>query len=410
LFKFFFRLVFSCGTVDPWTFADTGCPLSDLFDPNAYEAVRRPLATAEALPPACYTSPDFHAREVERVFRRCWNIVGRADYAPLPGGYFAFELAGTPGFAMRGRDGEIRAFVNSCRHRGAKLLDGTGSCASIRCPYHSWIYDTEGRLRAAPGMADADDFRADAHGLVPLRAEVWMGFVFVNFDSDAAPLADYLGDLTEVVASYGLENMVTRGRKEFHVRSNWKCYVENSMENLHLPTVHAASIGNVKATWMPIIGEPGNYLILHSKAERSRATLSGDLGFERIPTLRGRAAEGAQYILIYPATVIGCDLDCMWFKQMIPDGPGTMRNIAAFCFPQSAVARPDFDDVARAYYRRYDMVIDEDNAIAERQFTGLDQPFARPGRLSSSESLVHAFDNWILDHVLGDDRARSAAQ
>jgi choline monooxygenase len=384
--------------------------LSDLFDPKIYEAVRRPLAAAETLPAACYTSPAFHAREVERIFRRSWNVIGRADYVPGHGDYFAFELAGTPGLVMRGRDGRIRAFVNSCRHRGAKLLEGTGSCSSIRCPYHSWIYDTEGRLRAAPGMADTDDFELDRNGLTALRAEVWMGFIFVNFDSEAQSLADYLGDLGESVASYGLENMVTRGRKEFRVRSNWKCYVENSMENLHLPTVHERSIGAVKAIWTPIVGDPGNYLILHSKAERSRATLSGDAAFERIPTLKGRAAEGAQYILIYPATVVGCDLDCMWFKQMIPDSAGVMRNIAAFCFPQSAVDRPDFDDVAKAYFRRYDMVIGEDNAISERQYEGLDQPFAKPGRLSSSEALVHAFDNWILDRVIDDHGARSAAQ
>lgn len=384
--------------------------MTGLFDPTSYENVRRPLARAETLPSACYTSPEFHGREVERVFRRCWNLVGRADYVPGPGDYFSFELAGTPGFVMRGRDGTIRAFVNACRHRGAKLLDGTGNCPAIVCPYHSWVYDAQGRLRATPGMAETEDFRPDDHGLVPLRTDVWMGFVFINFDADAVPLADYLGDLTEAVASYGLETMVTRGRKEFRVRSNWKCYVENSMENLHLPTVHARSIGEVKATWTPIVGNPGNYLILHSKAERSRATLSGDIGFERIPTLRGRAAEGAQYILIYPATVIGCDLDSMWFKQMVPDGPGTMRNIAAFCFPQSAVDRDDFESVAKAYYRRYEMVIDEDNAVAERQFAGLDQPFSRPGRFSTSEALVHAFDNWILDRVLDAPEARSAAQ
>lgn len=384
--------------------------MSGLFDPTSYDAVRRPLARAETLPPACYTSPEFFEREVRRIFRRCWNLVGRADYIAGPGDYFTFELAGTPGFAMRGRDGTIRAFVNSCRHRGAKLLDGSGSCPSIVCPYHSWVYDAAGRLRAAPGMAETEGFRADDNALAPLRAEVWMGFVFVNFDADAVPLADYLGDLTEAVASYGLDTMVTRGRKEFRVRSNWKCYVENSMENFHLPTVHARSIGDVKATWTPIVGNPGNYLILHSKAERSRATLSGDAGFERIPTLKGRAAEGAQYILIYPATVIGCDLDCMWFKQMIPDGPGMMRNIAAFCFPRSAVERPDFEAVASAYYRRYDMVIGEDNAISERQFAGLDQPFAKPGRLSTSEALVHAFDNWILDRVLDGPETRSATQ
>lgn len=373
----------------------------DFLDPSTYSGVRRRLDHAHTLPPQCYTSDAFFRLEVERIFLKCWNLVGRADYVPSAGDYFTLELVGIPVVVVRGRDGELRAFVNACRHRGAKLVDGSGRCTMIRCPYHSWVYETDGRLRSAVGMQGAADFDPHDYGLKQVRLELWLGFVFICFDEDALPLAAYLGDLTDHVASYGFEDMVTVARKDFAVRSNWKCYVENSMENFHLPTVHEKSIGGVQAVWTPIVGDPGNYVILHSKAERSRATLSGEPGFEPIPTLTGRAAEGAQYILVYPATVLGCDLDCMWFKQMIPDGPDRMRNLAAFCFPRRVVERPDFEQVVAAYHRRFDVVIGEDNGIAERQFAGLNHAFAAPGRLSPREPLVHVIDNWILDRVLG---------
>ena len=108
----------------------------DLFDPATYACVRRPLAQAETLPPQCYTSDAFFRREVEHIFLKVWNLIGREDYVPNPGDFFTIELVGIPVIIMRGRDRTIRAFVNSCRHRGAKLLDGDGNCKTIRCPYH----------------------------------------------------------------------------------------------------------------------------------------------------------------------------------------------------------------------------------------------------------------------------------
>lgn len=373
----------------------------DLFDPKVYQGVRRPLTEAETLPPACYSSPEFHRREVDAIFLKTWNLIGRLDYVKKPGDYFTFELVGIPAFVMRGQDGKVRAFINSCRHRGAKLLDGDGHCSTIRCPYHSWIYDNQGRLKSAVGMQGAANFDPATMPLMEIRLDTWAGFIFVNFSQDGGSLAEYLGDLGTYTQSYGLENMVTVKRKDFVVRSNWKLYIENSMENFHLPTVHERSIGNVQAVWTPVIGQNAQYLILQSKTEKSRATLDGDTAFDRIPNLSGAAAEGAQYILVYPCTVIGCDLDCMWFKQMVPEGPDQVRVIAAFCFTPDQVARPDFDKIVQSYHRRFETVIGEDNGIAERQYAGLNTPFSRAGRLSRFEPLVHVIDNWILDRVVG---------
>ena len=191
---------------------------------------------------------------------------------------------------MRGRD-RRRSALSSIHAgiAGAKLLDGDGNCKTIRCPYHSWIYDNEGGLVSAVGMRDVADFHNADSGLVPIRLETWLGFIFICFDQNAPALATYLGDLHRYVHSYGLESMVTVKRESFDLRTNWKFYIENSMENFHLPTVHEKTIGNVQAEWWRS-SAIRNYLILHSKAERSRATLSGEPGFDRIPTLEGQAA------------------------------------------------------------------------------------------------------------------------
>jgi phenylpropionate dioxygenase-like ring-hydroxylating dioxygenase large terminal subunit len=373
----------------------------DLFDPHTYRGVRRPLLEADTLPAACYTSAAFYEREVAEIFRKCWNLVGRADYVAKPGDYFTHTVGGISFIVMRGDDGRIRAFANACRHRGARLLEGEGNLRAIKCPYHGWIYGTDGSLRGANAMQDTRLFAAGDYGLIEIRLEAWQGFLFVNFDREAGSLADYLGNLGKWTESYDFESMVTVRRREYVIRSNWKSYIENSMEHLHLPTVHQKTIGGVQAIWEPVNGTPGNYAILRSKTTKSRATLSNDAAFDRIATLRGPAAEGAQYILIYPCTVIGADLDCMWFKQMLPEGPDVVRNVAAFCFTRASVERPDFEQVVQSYHKRFDLVIGEDNGIAEKQYAGLSNPLWKPGRFAATEPLVHTIDNWILDRVVG---------
>src|SRR5262245_16257511 len=109
----------------------------NLFDPATYRAVRRPLLQAETLPPECYTSPEFYQREVSNIFMKVWNCVGREDFIKKPGDYFTQTIVGASVIVIRGRDNKIRAFVNACRHRGSRLVEGDGRCKSLVCPYHA---------------------------------------------------------------------------------------------------------------------------------------------------------------------------------------------------------------------------------------------------------------------------------
>ena len=373
----------------------------NLFDPASYAEVRRPLREAQTLPPACYFSPAFYQREISEIFLKKWNLVGRVDYLPQPGDFMARELVGVQFIVIRGDDGVLRAFSNTCRHRGAQLLEGEGNCQRIVCPYHSWTYSNEGRLSHANGMEEAENFDKTRHGLIEIKLETWAGFIFVNFDEGASDLAAYIGDLDRYTHSYHLEDMVTVKRQECVIRTNWKTYVENSMEGFHHATVHKDSVYKATTKGTSVVGDPGHYVLSQSDAGgATRAVLQGDTGFPPISTLEGAAALGAHYLLIYPCTVLGCDVDSMWFKQMVPEGPDRVRNIVAICFPKETVARDDFDEVAPRYYKRFDKVIAEDNVITELQYNGLSSPLARPGRFSHREPLVHVIDNWVLDHVL----------
>ena len=376
----------------------------DLLDPKTFAAVRRPLLEAETMPPACYTSQAFYEREVAEIFLKCWNVVGREDFAKAPGEYFTFTLAGVPAFVIRGRDDRLRAFVNSCRHRGARLVEADGKCRSIVCPYHAWTYDFDGKLIVPNGMGETRNFDPAQYGLIEVKLGTWSGFVFINFDLNASSLKSYLGNLGEYTDSYCHSDMVTTKRFSFRIRGNWKCYIENSQEVFHLPTIHRKTFGNLKAEFTHVNGVPGNFTVQGTRlaVPRPRPMLDGNtVSFDSIPTLSGPAAQGAQVILIYPCTIVVCDLDCMWFRQMEPEGPDTIHYKAAFCFPTATVARPDFETVVQNYYKRAEAVIAEDNSACDMQFAGLSQPFARTSRFSAREPLVHVIDNWILDRVFG---------
>jgi phenylpropionate dioxygenase-like ring-hydroxylating dioxygenase large terminal subunit len=372
----------------------------DLFDERHYAAVRRPLLEAETLPAWCYTDAAFHAREVERIFLRVWNFVGRAELVARPGDYMAFDFAGVPVVILRDGDGQVRAFVNSCRHRGTKILDGQGNCRALRCPYHSWTFALDGTLQVAPQMEDTKGFDKKDYGLVPIRLETWEGFLFICFDAQAPSLMDVLGDLPRTLASYKFADMVCVRRKEYDLACNWKIYVENAMESYHVPTVHGQTLQRQKRDINPPIEANGAYCGLYTRHEGSRALMAGDTGFPYIPALVGDAAEGTFYPLIYPSTMFGCTYDCMWWLELHPRGPDRTRLIVGSCFPRSTVARSDFSEVVEKYYRRWDVSIPEDNVISERQQQGLSAPFATPGRFSFMEPLVHTIDNWVLDRVL----------
>ena len=377
----------------------------NLLDPKLYAGVRRPALDAETLPPWCYHSAEFYELELRHIFRRKWLLMGRVEEWKAPGEFVAYERFGVPFFIVLGEDRRLRALANTCRHRGMQVVSGRGTAATFVCPYHSWVYGLDGRLRRAPGMENTRSFESADYGLVELRLELWRGFVFVNLSQDCEPLAVQLGNLDDYLASYDLDNVVTVGHDEYEVATNWKTLVENSMEWLHHPTVHKQSIaGKVGRVDRKVVVGEGDFVLLQAQASGvSRATLDGECGFPPVSTLRDAALEGSHYVLLYPYAMLGCDLDGIWYKQMIPEGPGKVRNIATYCFHKETIARADFEEVAPRYFRRYRKVVGEDNAAMELQFKGLGSPYAAPGRYSDREVLVHRIDNWVLDQIVGKE-------
>ena len=378
-----------------------------MFSPASYARVRLPLEDAETLPPWCYTSEAFYRREVDRIFMKVWNFIGRADRIPKTGDHFSLDYAGVPVIVVRDRDGSVKAFANTCRHRGARLIDGEmldtiASTRGFKCPYHGWVYGLAGELRGCPGMEQTVGFDKSQYGLVPVRLETWGGFLFINFDPQAAPLLEQLGDLPEQYAAYDCDNLRVTRIKVHDVACNWKIHIENAMEEYHLPSVHGSTLNLLNFEHFDVPAQ-GGWMAIRERHEGTRALLEEDRkhALPMIPGIHGHAAEGTNYVCINPSTMLGMTIDCVWYIELHPLGPTRTRVVVGSCFPKATIERPDFADKVQYYYKRWDKSIAEDNEIARVQQSGMASPLARSGRLSSHEYLIPKLGTWWIDHTVG---------
>ena len=194
----------------------------------------------ETLPYRWYADPAVAAVERDRIFRRSWQYVGHTGELDGPGSLFPTQAGGLPLVVALDRGGQLRAFVNVCRHRGTILVDEPQRRGTIQCPYHAWTYGLDGALRAAPRSEDEPGFEPGELGLVPVAVDTWGPFVFANPDLDGPPLAEALGDLPAVVAAGGLDVDALRFHHcvRYEIGANWKIALENYLECYHCQLNH----------------------------------------------------------------------------------------------------------------------------------------------------------------------------
>lgn len=191
-----------------------------------------------------YYSPQYAQREREALWMRVWQVAGRADDIPDAGDWMEYRLFDQSFVLVRGRDSTVRGFVNACRHRGNAFCQGRGHSARFTCPYHNWSYGLDGALLAVakPDFeGSTEDFVGDKAGLglIAVSVECFAGFVFLNPDPAAAPLADSLGEVADLLAPYRLEEMIPIGlnRRE-PLQCNWKVVMDAFQEGYHIQAVH----------------------------------------------------------------------------------------------------------------------------------------------------------------------------
>lgn len=199
--------------------------------------IDRDITRASTLPASLYTEASQLEVELERIFFRTWQAVGRADDVRHPGDFFTCTLLGQPLVVSRGTDGTLRAFYNVCRHRAGAVACGKGNRKVLQCRYHGWTYALDGRLLKAREFEQARDFDPAEFGLVPVAVEQSGPLVLVNLAGEPS-LEAFLGEIVAQTSGLDLERCRLVESREYVVECNWKVYVENYLEGYHIPIAH----------------------------------------------------------------------------------------------------------------------------------------------------------------------------
>ena len=360
----------------------------------------RPFENACAMTPGVYLSEDFLTLERERIFRKEWLCVGRAESIPNPGDYIAYDILDQPIFVVRDGDREIRALSNVCLHRMSKLLDGCGTAKRIVCPYHAWTYALDGRLTHAPHMEKSSAFSKEDYCLPRVRCEVWQGWIYVTLgDESLQSVSKRLQPLGEaVVDRYRMVDYVETFREEHIWRTNWKVLAENFMESYHLFKLHRATVGphsRLQDMECPPGGDTFNY---HWITKESSLLIGNAHPDNR--HLNGDWRHTTALITIYPSHLITLTPGYFWYLVLQPRGVDKV-NIAY----GGGMAPEYIDDQKSSQYlgelkTLLDKVNSEDQVGVENVYRGLKSDFATGGHLCYLERPNYEFGQYLARQVV----------
>lgn len=368
------------------------------------------LATAKpTLPARWYYDSRQYEVELERIWYRQWLYAGLSRQVREPGGYQLFELGSQSVLLVRGEDGVLRAFHNTCRHRGANLCreaNGAFSSGAIVCPYHAWRYDLHGRLVRTTSKLPADDFEPGQHDLYPVAVREWNGCIFVCFAAVPPPFGETFDQPLSRLDPWRMADLALAHAQTQVIACNWKTFWENYNECLHCPGVHP-----MLSQLVPIFGrglqerrdDPRWLAQADSEEPRYSGrlrqgaaswTLDGGLAGHPIPGLSAdERAAGQTYVTCLPSAFIVGHVDYVRIVRLRPLGPEQTELTAQFLFMPESLADPQCDINKAISFTSH--VLQEDAAACELNQRGLQALPHKHGTLMPEEYLLAQFHDWV---------------
>jgi glycine betaine catabolism A len=353
-----------------------------------------------------YADPDIFELEQERIFAGLWNCVLRASELGGPGAYRTVTLAGESVIVTRDSEGAVRAFINVCRHRGARLCPAEAGEVrrGFRCGYHAWTYGLDGALIAAPNLASMPDIDRQAHGLVPVAVQEWLGYVWLCLAAEppdfaaavVAQVTDRLGD-PDAIGSYAVADLALGRRITYDVAANWKLIVENFMECYHCATIHP-ELTDVLPEFRQ--GFAAQYFVGHGAAFAEGVegfTFDGRPGFGRLEGLKDDQDRRYFALTVRPQVFVNLVPDHVILHRLTPLAADRTVVHCDWLYAPSVVASgADVD----ASVELFDRVNRQDFEACEScQSTTGSRAYAAGGVLVPSEHHIADFHAWVRSLV-----------
>lgn len=368
---------------------------------ESLEASVRPVDMACALPADLYTSDEFYAFEKDAVFGHDWLCVGRTDEIPDPGDFMTITLADEPLLASRHKDGSVRVLSAVCRHRGMLVAEGRGHVTSFLCPYHHWVYGTDGSLLGCPEMDRAVGFDKAEHCLPSLPVEIWNGFVFTSLDPAPAPLAPTLASADPILRNFHLDRAVTLdGGVLDRLLWNWKVMFENFNDPYHASRLHghlqdfAPSHMNDFPQW----DDSQNVVLRIQHFTQIDGSFNPTMRclLPVFPGLSDAERRRGSFMLIPPTLAIAVVPDEVAYFIIRPQSAGEIGITIGYCFDATALREPLFNllfEQAKAGVNNFNV---QDVHVDEMVQRGLRSRFAPRGRYSWQEETLSRFNRWLV--------------
>lgn len=357
------------------------------------------------LPGRFYYDPAIYTREQERIFSTMWVCVGRAEELPEPGAYRTLTLGNENVLLVRGRDGVLRAFLNVCRHRGARLCTEARGQArnSIQCPYHAWTYALDGELIGAPNILAMESFDRSTCALASVALDTWAGLLWLNLADDPPPLLPQVQRAVierfgeeETFARYRMDDLRVGTTIEYTVRSNWKLVVENFMECYHCGPMHPELCDLLPGFRGGTAYQSGAGTVFADGVDA--LTLSGKASRPPLPDLPDEDQRKYYGVVPLPNVLISLLPDHAVIHTLWPEGPEQTRIVCDWAFHPTAIAAPDFDpmDVVAVF----DIVNRQDWDVCQLAQMGVrSKVYTYGGIFVPSERHIRRFNDFVIQQL-----------
>jgi phenylpropionate dioxygenase-like ring-hydroxylating dioxygenase large terminal subunit len=376
--------------------------------------VRQPLEHAHGLPNRHYTDADTYAQERRTLLMAQWAGLAVAADVPEPGDAVPLDFLDIPLLLVRDRDGQVRVYQNTCRHRGMILVDAPRRIeGAIRCPYHSWCYGLDGRLVSTPHVGGPGQnvhpaIDRGSLGLIEIRSHIWFGVVWINLSGTAPPFRDAMAGVLDRWSEFDLplHHGGPGSRFQLTVAGNWKLAVENYCESYHLPWVHPGLNSYSRLEDHYNIEAPGAF---SGQGTRVYRQITGESGqtFPDFPALSDKWDSGAEYLAVYPNVLLGVHRDHAFAILLEPRGPGCTVEHVHIYYPT-----PDTDEGLRMRNaQQWKSVFEEDIFVVEGMQRGRHGEAFDGGRFSPAmDGPTHCFHDWVAARMLGQAARPHAAE
>ncbi len=387
--------------------------LSDILDPNKIEVVKNPIEKAHGLPNECYLNNDYLEFEKEKIFKNNWTMIGVASSVPNPGDAKPFNLLGIPILIVRNKENEVKVFHNVCSHRGFKLVDQECKLKNvIRCPYHSWSYDFNGKLTVTPhigglGKHEVEGFNKNKSNLKEIKSNIWMDLIFININSNAKPFEDFIKPLEDRWSKFIskkdqklIRHSTDNGYFNMTVNSNWKFAIENYCESYHLPWIHPElnKVSNISDHYHI---EDENLNFSGQGSNKYSQQFDGNIKFKCFPNWPTELYEKSEYVSLYPNVMLGIHIDHFYAFWLEPiSNNQTKEHFELYYVGDESASSDEFKDIREKNFAFWQEVMNEDVTAIEGMQNGRNSPAYNGGNFSPvMDTPTLMFHKWVATNL-----------